>query len=138
MPKRVIGPFAQPHNPDFARVSRKAGEQGYEVRQLTEGVFTLRQRLTGWPRLLARIMPWRIVSFMLSVPSKRSTFGSTEIDDRRQFDASWNVARRNWNFVGRGGLARSLRLTPQSRADVKAAERTTRSAGSDPPWQLEA
>ena len=60
MPKRVIGPFAQPHNPDFARVSRKAGEQGYEVRQLTEGVFTLRQRLTGWPQLLARIMPWRI------------------------------------------------------------------------------
>jgi hypothetical protein len=49
-----------PHNQTLARVSRKAAEQGYEVRQLTEGVFTLRQRLSGWPRLVARITPWRI------------------------------------------------------------------------------
>jgi hypothetical protein len=41
------------HNPTFTSVSRKAAEQGYEVRQLTEGVFTLRQRLGEWPRLVA-------------------------------------------------------------------------------------
>jgi len=44
----------------LARVTRKAAERNYEVRQLAEKVFTLRQRLSGWPRLLARIMPWRI------------------------------------------------------------------------------
>jgi hypothetical protein len=49
-----------PHNPTLARVSRKAAEQGYKVRQLTKGAFTLRQGLTGWPRFLSRIMRWRI------------------------------------------------------------------------------
>jgi hypothetical protein len=49
-----------PHNPTFTSVSRKAAKQGYEVRQLTEGFFTLRQQLTGWPRLVARIMRWRV------------------------------------------------------------------------------
>jgi len=33
------------HNPTFTSVSRKAAEQGYEVRQ----------RLGEWPRLVARI-----------------------------------------------------------------------------------
>jgi hypothetical protein len=49
-----------PHNTDLARVWRKAAEQGYEVRQLAEGVFTLRQCLRGWPKLMTRIMRWRL------------------------------------------------------------------------------
>ena len=51
---------AMSHNSDLARVWRKAAEQGYEARQLTEEVFTLRQRLRGWPRLMTRIMRWQV------------------------------------------------------------------------------
>jgi hypothetical protein len=47
-----------PHNPDLARVWRKAAEQGFEVRQLTKGVYTLRQRHRRWPEWFTRIMRW--------------------------------------------------------------------------------
>ena len=70
---------AMSHNSDLARVWRKAAEQGYEARQLTEEVFTLRQRLRGWPRLMTRIMRWQVVSFMPLERSKRSKRGSIEI-----------------------------------------------------------
>jgi hypothetical protein len=59
-----------PHNPALARVWRKAAEQGYEVRQLAKGVFTLRQCLRGWPKLMTSIMPWRI--------GKLQAFGTLE------------------------------------------------------------
>jgi hypothetical protein len=45
------------HNRDLARVAR--GRRARLVRQFTDGVFTLRQRLSGWPRLVARIVRWR-------------------------------------------------------------------------------
>jgi hypothetical protein len=47
-----------PHNPTLAKVGRKAAEQDYVLRELTEGVFTLRERVRGWPRLVTRIMRW--------------------------------------------------------------------------------
>ena len=53
-------PTAMPHNSDLARVWRKAAEQGCEVRQLAERVFTVRQRLLGWPSLTTRIMRWQM------------------------------------------------------------------------------
>jgi hypothetical protein len=47
-----------PHNPTLARIGHKAAEQGYVLRDLTEGVFTLRECVGGWPRLVTRIMRW--------------------------------------------------------------------------------
>ena len=51
-------PTAMPHDSDLARVWRKAAEQGCEVRQLAERVFTV--RLRGWPSLMTRIMRWQM------------------------------------------------------------------------------
>ena len=53
-------PTAMPHNSDLARVWRKAAEQGCELRQLAERVFTVRQRLRAWPSLMTRIMRWQM------------------------------------------------------------------------------
>ena len=39
--------YFQDHS-DLARVRRKAADQGCEMRQLAERVFTVRQRLRGW------------------------------------------------------------------------------------------
>jgi hypothetical protein len=44
-------------NPDLERVCAKAAERGYEVRQLSKRVFTVRG---GRSKLLSRIMPWHI------------------------------------------------------------------------------
>ena len=62
----AAGPFtcrmlqqAMPHHSDLARVRRKAADQGCEMRQLAERVFTVRQRLRGW-RAMTRIMRWKM------------------------------------------------------------------------------
>ena len=47
-----------PHDPTLARVSRKAAAQGYTVHELTEGVFTVRERRGRWRRWVTRIMRW--------------------------------------------------------------------------------
>ena len=79
---------AMAHNSDLARVWRKAAEQGCDVRQLAERVFTVRQRLRGWPSLMTRIMRWQMGKLHAFGTLEKIEGGSIEIVGQCNLDCA--------------------------------------------------